>query len=430
MGHLGSYRKAKYTTGTRLGTSIGRGWNGILAERWTHSEGDLGEVQVRDTEVIVLLQGRLHVRRRGDGQLQHCNAVPGTIWLCPNGVEEDMIRLYGEVQESIHIFLPTLPLSQTVVQETGVDPDTVDLHYQGGFRDPLIEQIAWAIRAEMTDPAPVGKMLVETLTAALSVHVVRQYSNLAPASMSLPSTRGALDPRSLRRVTDFIEARLGEDLTIEALAKEACLSPFHFARAFKGATGTTPHRYLTYRRIERAKALIARVELPLAEVADECGFSSQAHFTRRFKQFVGTTPGEFRKVSGDRPGRVARPREDASDHETIDLATERHGDVLYVNVNGQTVNAATTVVRDAVRSAARKTDRAVILDLGERSFISDWGLRTIVLIARDLRSQDTKLVLCALSDRVLEKIRGTGFEQFLTIHDSKAQALASLEPRP
>ena len=85
MASLGSYRKAKYITGTPLGTSIGRGWEGILAERWTHSEGHLGEVQVRDTEVIVLLQGRLHVRRRGDGHLQHCHAVPGTIWLCPSG---------------------------------------------------------------------------------------------------------------------------------------------------------------------------------------------------------------------------------------------------------------------------------------------------------------------------------------------------------
>ena len=338
-----------------------------------------------------------------------------------------MIRLYGEVQESIHLFLPALPLSQTVVEETGVDPDTVDLHYQGGFRDPLIEQIAWAIRAEMTEPAPAGKMLVETLVAALAVHVVRQYSNLAPASISLPSARGALNPRSLRRVIDFIEAQLSEGLTIEALAKEAFLSPFHFARAFKGATGTTPHRYLTYRRIERAKALIAEGELPLAEVADECGFSSQAHFTRRFKQFVGTTPGEYRKVSGAMPSRAASRREDARDSKTIDLTPERHGDVVSMNVSGQIVTAATSgAFREAVRNATRKTDRAVILDMGEHSIISSWGARTILLIARELQSQDTKLVLCALSAQVLEWIRVTGFERFVSIHESKAQALASL----
>ena len=426
MRTLGSYRKEKYTTGTRLGTSIGRGWKGVLAERWSHTEGDLGEVQVRDTEVIVLLQGRLHVRRRGDGHLQHCNAVPGTIWLCPDGVEEDMIRLYGEVQESIHLFLPALPLSQTVVGETGVDPDTVHLRYQGGFRDPLIEHIAWAIRAEMTDPAPAGRLLVETLAAALAVHVVRQYSNLAPASISLPSARGALDHRRLRRVTDFIEAELGEDLTIEALAKEASLSPFHFARAFKGATGSAPHRYLTYRRIERAKTLIGEGELPLADVADECGFSSQAHFTRRFKQFVGTTPGEYRKISGAPTRRVASPGKEGRDGKAVDSTIERHGDVLSMIVRGRGVDSAMSAVRDAVRRATRRTDRAVILDMGEHPFISDWGLRTISLIARDLGSRDTKLVLCGLSARVRDKIRSTGFEQLLSIHETKEKALAAL----
>ncbi len=430
MAALGSHRRVKYTTGTRLGTSTDRGWKGLLAERWSHSEGDLGEVRVRDTEVIVLLQGRLRVRRRGDSQLQHCNAVPGTIWLCPNGVEEDMIRLYGEVHESIHLFLPALPLSQTLVQETGIEPDNVDLHYQGGFRDPLIEQIAREIRDEMTEPAPGGKMLVETLAAALSVHLVRQYSNLAPASISLPSARGALDPQRLRRVTDFIESQLGEDLTIEALAKEASLSPFHFARAFKGATGTTPGRYLTYRRIERAKTLIARREAHLAEIADECGFSSQAHLIRRFKQFVGTTPGEYGGMSGAAPKRAASPGKNARDSEAIHLATERNGDVLSINVSGQIDSAATSEITAAVRHATRQTDRAVILDMGEQPLISDWALRTLSLIARDLRSQDTKLSLCGVSARVLEKIRRTGFEQFLSIHESKEQALASLVSRP
>ena len=276
MVRLGGHGRAKYTTGTRLGTSDGRGWSGLLAERWRHSEGDLGEVEVRDTEIIVKLQGGLRVRRRGDGRLQQCEAVPGTIWLCPAGVREDMIRLYGEVRESIHLFLPASPLSATALREIDVDPDTVGLHYEGGFRDPLIEQIARAIHGEMIDPAPGGKMLVETRAAA----------------------RGALDPRRLRRVTEFIEAHLGEGLTIEALANEACLSPFHFARAFKAATGTAPHRYLTDRRIGRARALIAEVRLPLAEIAEQCGFSSQPHFTRWFKRIVGITPGAYRAGSG------------------------------------------------------------------------------------------------------------------------------------
>ena len=256
-------------------------------------EGDLGEVQPRDTEVIVLLRGRLHVRRRGDGWLQHHNAIPGTAWLCPAGFREDMIHLYGEVEESLHLYLPASPLSQTALREIDVDPDRIELHYDGGFLDPMIEQIARAVHAEMLDAAPGRKMLVETLAAALRIHILRRYSNLEPASIAA-AVRGALDSRRLRRVTEFIDSHLGEDLTIEALANQACLSPYHFARAFKAATGTTPHRYLTNRRIERAKTLIAERRLPLGAVADMCGFSSQAHLTRWFRRIVGITPGAYR----------------------------------------------------------------------------------------------------------------------------------------
>ena len=148
----------------------------------------------------------------------------------------------------------------------------------------------------MFDPAPAGKMLMETLASFLGVHLLQRHSNLASASVALSAARGALDRRRLKRVMDFIETNLGEDLTIEALAKEACLSPFHFARAFKAATGVAPHRYLTDQRIERAKSWISEGDLPLSEIAFRCGFSSQAYFTKWFKRTVGATPGTYRAM--------------------------------------------------------------------------------------------------------------------------------------
>ena len=286
--------RAKYTTGIRLGSSVDRGWNGLLAERWRHSEGDLGEVRPRDTEVIVMLRGCLHVRRRGDGRLQHHDAVPGTVWICPAGIGEDMIHLYGEVEESLHLYLPGSPLSETALREFDVDPDKVGLRYDGGFPDPLIEHIARAVRAEMLDAAPAGNILVETLAASLRVHILRHHSSLAPVSVPLPSVRGALDSRRLQRVKEFIESHLSKDLAVATLANQACLSQFHFARAFKAATGTAPHRYVTDRRIEYARRLLAEGRLALGTVADTCGFSSQAHLTRWFKRIVGVTPGAFR----------------------------------------------------------------------------------------------------------------------------------------
>ena len=427
MSGLGGHSRAKYTTGTLIGTSEGRGWNGLLAERWFSSEGDLGEVEVRDTEVIVMIEGNLPISRRGDGKLEHCHAVPGTVRLCPNGPREDMIRLYGEVCESVHLFLPALPLSRTALREIDVDPDKVELRYLGGFRDPLIEHIARAIRAEMTDAAPAGKMQVETLSAALGVHVVRRYSDLAPASISLPAARGALDSRRLRRVIEFIESHLGDDLKIETLARKACLSPFHFARAFKTATGSAPHRYISESRIGRAKALMASGELTLNQIAGACGFSSQAHFNRSFKRFVGATPGEYRSCCGPLPDRAAWIRNDSRDGNAMDLTRERKGDVLSIGVRGRIDSMSARIFAAAVRDATAKSDRAVILDFRDLVSICSSGLRAILLIAGDLRRRDARLVLCGLSGPIREVFRTTGFDRILPIHASEAEARASLD---
>ena len=288
---LARHVPAKYVTGTQLGTSDGLGWTGLLAERWRHAPGQLGDAHGPETEVVVILQGRLPIRRFG-GRSRDCYVVPGTIGLCPPGVQEETVQLHGEVPESLHLFLPSL--ADTARREFDIDPDKVRLRYERGFRDSLIEGIGRAIRAEMLDPTPAGNTLVETLGSALGVHLLQRHSNLTSAASSLPAARGALDPGRLERVRDFIEANLGEDLTIEALANEACLSPFHFARAFKAATGMAPHRYLTSRRLDRARSWIAERQLSLAEIAFRCGFASQASFTRWFKRLAGATPGEYR----------------------------------------------------------------------------------------------------------------------------------------
>ena len=92
-----------------------------------------------------------------------------------------------------------------------------------------------------------------------------------------------------------MEAHLADAIGLEDLAGVACLSPWHFHRAFRDMTGDTPHRYVQRRRIERAKALIA-AGLPLAQIAHGCGFASQSHFGEVFKAHTGTTPGQWRRA--------------------------------------------------------------------------------------------------------------------------------------
>jgi AraC-like DNA-binding protein len=69
----------------------------------------------------------------------------------------------------------------------------------------------------------------------------------------------------------------------------------HFARSFKASFGVPCHRWLTEHRIQRAQELLAAKDAPLAEIADQCGFSDQAAFTRTFHRLVGVAPGQWRR---------------------------------------------------------------------------------------------------------------------------------------
>jgi AraC-like DNA-binding protein len=88
---------------------------------------------------------------------------------------------------------------------------------------------------------------------------------------------------------------LGQTIDLKALAAEARLSAFHFARAFKQSQGVTPHHFILQRRLEKARQLLEEAQLSLAEIATSVGFADQSHFSRRFRDHVGISPGEFRR---------------------------------------------------------------------------------------------------------------------------------------
>lgn len=302
--NLSGHSDQKYATGTRLSSSAERDWSSILVERWRHKKGRLNDIKPRETEIAVLLAGSMHVRRRGDGKVQECLAVPGTIWLCPAGIQERDIEIFGdpegEMEEVVHIFLPAEPFSEASLKEFDIDPARARLGYLGGFQDGFVAQVGKAISREMNSPSSAGALMVDTLRASLAAYLLRQYSSLSPRETELPSANGALDKRRLSRVKDFIEANIERNMKLEELAKIACLSPYHFARAFKASTGVAPHQYMMNQKLDLAKALLSDDNYKLIEVAFKSGFANQAHFTRAFKRATGTTPGEFRKNTAAR----------------------------------------------------------------------------------------------------------------------------------
>lgn len=133
---------------------------------------------------------------------------------------------------------------------------------------------------------------VNTVHVRPRLDLLRMVGEGAPTS----EARGGLPPGVMRRLNEYVDTYLDESVDLEALARVAGLSIFHFARAFKQTAGITPHRYLTQKRVQRAQRMLAYSDLSLSQIAFATGFSDQSHLARHFRRLVGSSPGEYRRA--------------------------------------------------------------------------------------------------------------------------------------
>jgi AraC family transcriptional regulator len=245
------------------------------------------------TEIVMLLSGGGMVYRAGNGEVQKSLARPGMSYLVPVGTQESHLEL-SDRMECLHLYLPPALLDQSALADFDVDPAKVRIAYAHGLTDQVLFHICSPLRDLLHRPRqPTDALFVEGIQIALAAHLLGHYTidRWRP-----PEKSPSLDPRRLQRVLDYIEASLKADIRLEELAAQACLSPFHFSRLFREATGLSPHRYVIDRRVQAARQELARNNLSLVEIALEFGFGSQANFTRVFRKATSLTPGQYREL--------------------------------------------------------------------------------------------------------------------------------------
>jgi AraC family transcriptional regulator len=148
---------------------------------------------------------------------------------------------------------------------------------------PLVDQLVWELQSSEILNAEAADSVVRLLL----IHLARRFRRAS-------STASALTPKAIERLRDYIVARLCERILVADLAQQVGLSPNHFAASFTKQTGRTPHRFVLAVRLERAAALLSQSSLTLAQIAHDCGFSSQQHLSNAFRQHMDTTPSRYR----------------------------------------------------------------------------------------------------------------------------------------
>ena len=220
-----------------------------------------------------------------EGVKRHEPPPAGSISLVPAG-SPARVRSSG-CKDELHIYLEPGLVARVAVEAFDLDPARTTVPPLDGLDLPHLRAAMGAVDAELTD----GRLAAESLANVLAVHLIRHV--LAPRRPALRRD-GALSRGRLRAVVEYIEGHLDASPTLEQLATVVRLSPYHFAKQFKRATGLPPHQYVIARRVERAKQLLQGGDFTLAQVAARAGFSDQSQFTHHFKRLVGVTPRRFR----------------------------------------------------------------------------------------------------------------------------------------
>lgn len=232
------------------------------------------------------------VRRTVAGYRQEATPATGATWLSPAGVAKG-IAITAPIPETMHLYLPTALFDRLKDDFNLPAAPARSIRHAVGVRDAVIDEIGRSILSELGNETAAGRMYVETASLTLAARLLLKHCD-SGACKATESPSHGLDDIRLRRVLDYIVAHIDDDIGLEGLARIAGYSPFHFSRKFTLAMGIPPHRYVSRMRLDNAMAELADGTLPLAQIAFNARFSSQASFTRAFHRATGMTPKQYR----------------------------------------------------------------------------------------------------------------------------------------
>lgn len=272
-------------------SSAGCGWQGITLEQFHCPPLATPEYSYPDHKIAIHthIPENLQVERRLDGRLQVEQVLAEQVIVVP-------ARVTHQVQWDRDAEFLILTLSPDVLGQVAYEaiaPDQVDLVPVLPRVDPLVRQLGLALRSELELNGGRDHLYVDSLVSCLAVHLLKHYSAAPP---SFPPA-GPMPPSKLALVTGYIQEHLDQALRLADLAALVGMSACYFASLFKQSTGTSPHQFIVQCRLRRSQQLLRRSDATIADIAIQCGFSSQSHLTRLFRRHLGTTPRAYRMAT-------------------------------------------------------------------------------------------------------------------------------------
>ncbi len=271
-----------------LVASYHTGWKGLTFTHYCHPPHKTVEhCLLQHSLVITDSKSCFKAERHLDGKFSRYVHGNGRVDIIPAFLNH-WTNWDQEVEFSVIAICPTL-LNQTTQE---LMQREIELIPQLSIDDPVIQQLALALKTEIQTGCMSGRLYGESLGTALAARLAWNYAVNKP---SLEFKANGLPQSQLERVIDYMKANLTQDLSILDLATLTGMSESHFSRGFKQSVGIAPYQYLIRERVERAKQLLKQQAVSISDIALDCGFANQTHLTKVFRQMTGMTPKAYQK---------------------------------------------------------------------------------------------------------------------------------------
>jgi AraC family transcriptional regulator len=264
-------------------------WSGISLEHCFYPSFETPEYTVENHEICVYVGKPIVYTQMIDGKMRSLSCIYGDMILYPAGLTQKLS--WNNNAETIQLSLKPELLAR--ISQDWLAPEKIEIIPQYQLRDPLIQQLALTFLSELEYSSANNSLYVESLSNTLCLHLLRHY-NRSPKTFS--DRYDGLPAFLMRRLDEYIQANLAQNLTLVDMAKVVNLSTSHLNRLFKQSQGIPLYQYVIQCRIERVKQLLKQPQLTLAEIAIQTGFADQSHLNHHFKRHVGVTPKTFRQL--------------------------------------------------------------------------------------------------------------------------------------
>jgi AraC family transcriptional regulator len=286
---------ARYAHGEIVADSAALQWTGLYARRFRFPRVVDRFLVPATPEPLVscILRGAAEFQEREiGGEWITRQLHPGDIFITRSRTPYE-VRSRAQAGNELDFVIIHLAVDQYLAALEAVYPGrTAEVEVIDFFgQDPALADLCHACVEMLSARTPGDSKRIAALAQLLAAYLVEKYMDAASEKQDLHC---GLPIWQLRKVEDHVREQLHEEISVDAMAGLVELSPFHFSRVFKQATGMTPLQFVTRERITRAQQLIRETSRSLIEVALEVGYTSPSHFAQVFRRVVGVTPTEFR----------------------------------------------------------------------------------------------------------------------------------------